>query len=1013
MQPQARPQPDNRSLHIVARDREQQSLRAHLDATLEGSGGLVLLSGEAGIGKTALIQDFTDHAVERGALVLSGGCYDLTTTPPYGPWNETLVGYPPGEERPSVPPSFDNPAEPGQAGSQAALFEELRQFFVELSRLQPVIIILEDLHWSDLVSLDLLRYLSRRLVESAFLIVATYRDDEITRRHDLYQLLPVLVRENRAERIHLNPLDTVAVQDLIRSRYDLADIDTVRLADHVMQRSEGNPLFAGEILHGLEDARLLHFSDEGWVVNNLDQARVPSLLQQLIESRVSRLSPVTRDALRVAAVIGHAIPLDLWQEVASLRGMELDQVIAESLESSLLEETRDRAGLQFRHALLRESLYDSLILSRRRALHGEVGQALAKTPAADPDAVAHHFQQAGDSRAVEWLIKAGWRAERKFAMQIALRHYEMAETYLEARPDALHARGWLRFHCGIVMRFVNRKHGMALLEDAMRIAARVGDPVLAAHCLAIHGMLHAWGGELGPALTESEEARDALSRTSKHDLSLAWAVITSLYPASIYSDYPTSLGHPLFRVAALPEVNILTQAIAYWLPVAGYFQRTIDEVKPYVAEVRAGTNDELTVHALCRFVYSALANSCDMLGDPDAGRAWRKLELTASELFGDYANITSSRNQELTNLITFHTEQVPQRLPIAHAAIAAASRIGIGLDQGITDLQIFGTPVDYLEGRWTQARSILESTWTLMTSSRSQWAILLARLAREQGEPEIAWARVGEILPGGQATKPGTVEYFSAVNAQQLTINLLLDAGDRDQALKWLETHDRWLEWSGAILGRAERALLWARFHQLTGDNQLAHQSAVRALSNASQPRQPLALIAAHRLLGEIALVVKRFTESHEHLRESLELAEVCAAPYEQALTLLTMARLDAATGKIDDAWQKVDQARSICTPLSAVPALQQATAIAATLAVRRGHSTHPAGLSPREAEVLGLVAQGLTDAQVAEQLFISPRTVGVHLSSIYNKLGVSSRVEATRFAVTHGLDGPLQKRPT
>jgi len=1006
MHSQASPHSSNPSRRIVGRDREQGLFRAHLDAAIEGSGGLVLVSGEAGIGKTTLIQEFAAQARERGVLVLSGGCYDLTTTPPYGPWNEALLSYRPGEGQPSVPPSFDNLAEPGGAASQAAMFANLRQFVSELSRAQPLIIILEDLHWSDQVSLELLRYLSRNLVEIALLIVGTYRDDEITRRHDLYQLLPVLVRESRAERIHLNPLDSSAIQDLIRNRYDLGDTDTERLTDHLIQRSEGNPLFAGEILYSLEDARLLHHSDAGWIVANLDQARLPSLLKQLIENRISQLSPVTRGALQVAAVIGHEIPLELWQEVASLRGMELDQVIAESLESSLLEETQDRAGLQFRHALLRETLYDSLILSRRRTLHGEVGQALAKASNPDPDAVAHHFHQAGDSRAVEWLTRAGCRAERKFAMQIAIRHFELAEALLEATPDSLQARGWLRFHSGIVMRFTHRQRGLASLEEAIRIAGRVDDPVLAAHCLSIHGMFRAWDGDLRAALTETEEARDALSQTSEQDLARAWQAITSVYPASIFTDLSTTLGHPLFRIAALPGINILTQSPLFWLPVAGYFQQAIESGEQYVARVRAATDDELTQHGLCRFAYGALAFSHEMLGDPETARTWRRLELTASELFGDYSNIISSRFQELRSLLTFNTEQVSERLAISQAAISAAARIGMGLDQNPTG-QMLATPMEYLEGRWEQARVMVKSTLMLSGPATSHQALLLARLARDQGEPDIAWKQVSKILPGGQATEPGTIEYTFAVNAQHLAISLLLDAGDREQALDWLETHDYWLEWSGTVIGRAERSLLWARFHQLAGDNQQAHASALQALADASQPRQPLALIAAHRMLGEIDIAAKRFTESDEHLRESLSLAEVCAAPYEQALTLLAMARLDAATGKIDDAWQKVDRVREICTPLNAIPALQQASAIAATLSVRRGQTVHPAGISPREAEVLRLVAQGLTDAQVAEKLFISPRTVGVHLSSIYNKLGVNSRVEATRFAVTHGLDGP------
>ncbi|HET8629819.1 MAG TPA: LuxR C-terminal-related transcriptional regulator, partial [Thermomicrobiales bacterium] len=184
-----------------------------------------------------------------------------------------------------------------------------------------------------------------------------------------------------------------------------------------------------------------------------------------------------------------------------------------------------------------------------------------------------------------------------------------------------------------------------------------------------------------------------------------------------------------------------------------------------------------------------------------------------------------------------------------------------------------------------------------------------------------------------------------------------------------------------------------------------AHEHAAAALAHAGEPRQPLALLAAHRTLGELATARGRRAEAREHLDAALALADACAAPYERALALLALAELGAAAGERAEAGPLLAEARAILEPLGAKPALARADALAATLergpAARR---TYPAGLTAREVEVLKLVAQGLTDAQVAERLFLSPRTVGKHLTSVYTKLGVASRLAAARFALDHGL---------
>jgi DNA-binding CsgD family transcriptional regulator len=222
-------------------------------------------------------------------------------------------------------------------------------------------------------------------------------------------------------------------------------------------------------------------------------------------------------------------------------------------------------------------------------------------------------------------------------------------------------------------------------------------------------------------------------------------------------------------------------------------------------------------------------------------------------------------------------------------------------------------------------------------------------------------------------------------------------------ARAWLEAHDRWLDWNGAVLGRSEGHALWARYFWLAGDVEQARDYAERALAHASEPRQPLALLAAHRLLGELDTDAGRYEDAARHLDASLRLAEACEAPYERAQTLLALVELRAAMDDRAGAERLLDEARAICELLGAKAALERCHALAARLAAAPSAApVYPAGLSAREVDVLQLVAQGLTNGQVAERLYLSPRTVEQHLRSIYNKLGVSTRAAATAFAYEH-----------
>ncbi|HUG14992.1 MAG TPA: AAA family ATPase, partial [Thermomicrobiales bacterium] len=450
---------------LVGRDREQRRLTDILDSAVCGSGGLVLLGGEAGIGKTTLTRWLQAQAEQQGALVLSGGCYDLATTPPYGPWVEILRVYQPEGGLPPIPAQIRDDAGLASIPSRAALFEIVGEFFAEVSEHRPLVLVLEDLHWADQATLDLLRFFARFLPGLPSLTVATYRDDELTRRHPLSELLPLLAREDGASRLTLRRLDLAETRSLLRERYQLPEHEEDQLVTHLQQLSEGNPFFASEVLNTLEEQSVLRRTDDGWQLSELSDIAVPPLLRQVIEGRLQRLDPDTRTPLEIAAIIGQDVPIDLWQQVSGLASDEVSAAMTEAIDANLLEESADGMSLTFRHALIREALYAGVAPLQRRDRHRAVAEALFDEPHPDPDAVLTHLEHAHDPRALEWLARAGDRAMSRFAWDVAIERYGRALELIErqSQPDA-------RQHCEILL---------ALGEAQNQVAA--GRPTAGSH----------------------------------------------------------------------------------------------------------------------------------------------------------------------------------------------------------------------------------------------------------------------------------------------------------------------------------------------------------------------------------------------------------------------------------------------------------------------------------------------------------------------------------------------------
>lgn len=991
---------------LVGRSREQVVLREALADASSGCGRLVLLGGEAGIGKTTLAQDLA--AAAGGAFdVLAGHCYDLSNAPPYGPWIDLFARSPSVPDLPAPPAAFAGGVL-ADVTDQAALFADVRRFFAELGAEKPALVILEDLHWADPASLELLRHVAPHLRRWPVLLLLTYRVDELTRRHPFARQLPALVREADGVRLDLRRLDQDALRALVAGAYRLAAADEARLVAYLARHAEGNPFYAAELLRALEEEGLLRLDDGRWTLGLLDQVVVPSFLRQIIEGRVARLGEAVREPLAMAAVIGQEVPLALWSEVAGLDDEALLAIVEQAIDAHLLAAERDGTRVRFVHALTREALYEGILPPRRRLWHKQAAEALLATADPDPDAVANHLQQAGDPRAWEWLVNAADRAQRAYAWLTAAERLRAASALLEGIADEELIRCRLARRIGWLQRFSDPAGAIAVVDDALRAAVRAGDELSAAELGWVRGVLLMYSDRVRAGVEEMSAAGKRLDvlETPPSDASGMPNPIQSWFDEALPSRVSIDTGQSDLSVQRFREAGrrFRHSALLWNRALSGQSGTDVSDDEAYVARADVPGTETRSLAAIA-FTYHALGIAHAASGHPDAARrVWAR----ARELFGEFDHHALTALTLLNELrdvaLTYGAADSAYRRRLASEAEAALGRAGGALSPGVSPA-LARLNCLVLDGQWGEADRILERLAHPGNSYlRREVTAAHAVLARCRGQADAAWAHIRPLFPQGPATEPGELLHQEGLFLQRLAADLCLDADNLPGAKAWLTGHDGWLAWSGSLLGRADGQVSWASWHRANRDLGRARAAAQDARSLASMPDQPLVWLAVHRLLGEIETEDGAYGVADGHFATALELAAACEAPFERALTLLSLAELRAATGDAAGARTLLDETRHTCAPLDAGPTLTRAAAVTSRLAGRPAGAAYPAGLTKREVEVLRLLPRGLSNAEIAETLFVSPRTVQTHLTNLYGKLGVGGRAEAVAFAMAHDL---------
>lgn len=959
--PSFRPQPA-----LVGREREQERLREILADALFGHGALVLVSGEAGIGKTSLVRWLTGEAEREGALILNGGCYDLTTTPPYGPWIEIIGGYPNDDDLPAVPEQLREGTPLEGIHSQAALFELAGRFFQTIATVRPLVLLLEDLHWADQGSLDLLRRLARSATTHQILLLATYREDEITRRDPLFQLIPTLVRESGADRVELRGWTTDEIQTLLASRYELTDADRARLVRYLSERAAGNPLFVTELLHTLEAESLLTQTPDGWRVGDLEGVPVPTFIVQLIESRMASLDGDVRRLLEIAAVIGQEAALDVWAHACQVPSELLSATLEQAITAGILDEVPGGVKVRFRHALIREALYGEIGLFQRQDLHRVIADILIGSPRPDPDEVITQLQPANDPRLVDWLVRSGDRAMSRFAWDTAVERYARASGLIEFQET----RNPLQV-CEVLLKLGNAQNhagsgrgtspGAGNDAEAQAIFWRAADIArsdglaeqLAQAALGIVGTSRgaSHGGPEGirlmvealDALSEEDSALRAqlLGRLATGNLNLAahrdWTDAAGVEQVDAWSLEAVAMARRLAAPSILAQALLSRNSVIIGL--ADFEERRANQEEGLAAANQAGDHP-----AMAWLLYGHVVDLMLKGELEEARKVFTEFENAVEQLHMPILNWFAAvhRSGELLSQGNFeHADRAIDQIDAAWPNSEAARAQRVALCREIGDVE-------------TIRQSMSSDTAPLFNLARRLLYLL------ESGDMSAARKYVKELIDSGYLAKPLA-----------------------QRSIAWLRIAAIIAE-ACAILGDERRA---ATVYEL-----LLPYSGLNIFAGYAQ----YSMGAVDHYLGLLATTMCDWEGAERHFIDALERNEQWGFQPAAAYTRYEWAAMLYRRGGSGDRTQAVDLlARALATArkLGMVRLTRLADELNRELGI--GAHSNTAGLSDREVEVLKYAGRGMTNAEIGEALYISPRTVAQHLRSVYNKLGVNSRAAA------------------
>ncbi|WP_328815921.1 ATP-binding protein [Nonomuraea cypriaca] len=907
---------------LVGRSGELARLTRVLESAAAGMAGVALVGGDAGIGKTRLVAELVGEARERGFHVLAGQCAELGDALPYLPLADALRGAEPVVREAAAAHPMLGQLLPGTESAPSSGLTQQRVFGSLLGLLadvQPVLFVMEDLHWADRSTRDLLVFLSRMVQTERVCVVGTYRTDDLHRRHPLRSVLAELKRLPTVVSVELGPLGSGEMSDYVAT---LGEIGAQELG-LIVSRADGNPFYAEELFAAVAEGDSL-----------------PDGLASLLMSRVEVLSEPGQLVLRAAAVAGRRVEDELLREVSGLPMAEFEDAVREIVSRGLLRV--DGYGYAFRHALLQEAVYTDLLPGERTRLHMAFARLLTS-----PAELAHHYLAGHDlAGALAASAQAGRLAERLGAPAEAHRHYDQA------------------------LGLWDRVEGAAELAGESRAELAFRSAVMAAD-----------SGDNHRAIVQLR----ALPQTSEVSERLAYY----RYEAD---DQPGAIAAAEEAVESAADPAALARALATYARTLLWSarHREVEALTTRALETaRAAGARDAEVGALL-----TLATYLEHRGDLD--RAHELVETASTGRTGDLAMDLRARFHHAR----IHYEQgvLGHAAEMADDGIQMASETGLRWSTYGTDLRFLRFLIHYVAGEWDQAEAVAAGfgarVGRLPEAILSSFALFI-EVAR--GLPAVD-DRLGWL-------RPFWSDELAAYMSRGLAAEHALWRGDPATALEHVRAVMAPMVPGDPGVLRLAAVGLWALADLGTteGADDLLARARFAVESGPTGER-------GHLGPEGLAWAARVEAEWHRvHGRLDVELwRKVVAAfdfgfVYETARARWRLAETLLAAGDREAALAEWDLARQAAGKLRAVP-LENALLEFGRRARFGGGGSGDGGLTAREVEVLRLVAEGLTNREIAERLFIAQKTVSVHVSNILAKLEVSTRTQAAAAGRRSGL---------
>jgi tetratricopeptide (TPR) repeat protein/KaiC/GvpD/RAD55 family RecA-like ATPase len=464
--PTPRP-PAVREIQLIDRVEEMGLLRKAADRAVHGEGGVVFLYGEAGIGKTRLARELGAYAHSQGMQVLSGRCpalFRMDGVPPYVLWEEVIkdyleictpeqlfrvIGSYPIEVSKLVPElkqklrTFPQSFPLSPEHSRDRLFEAVSQFFTNISREAPLLVILDDLQWTDQSSLLLMHYLARGVYKESLLILGAYRDTYVDDQHPLSPVLTELNRERLLQSVSLRRMSYDDVSEMIKQILEQDDVPR-EFCELVYGKTRGNPFFVEEVIKSLKEEKVIYPEEKRWKIERVSRIEFPKTVRSVIKRRISRLDDDSQRVLTIASFVGKDFTFEALGEVTGIEEDKLLEIMEKMLKTGLIKESvvRGEDVFSFSDIMVRDVVYEEVSRLRRRRLHKVVGHALEKVYAEKIDEhfgeVAYHFLEGSDKeKALDYFLKAGKESQKVYAHDEAFSYLQHALELLEEKEGDL------------------------------------------------------------------------------------------------------------------------------------------------------------------------------------------------------------------------------------------------------------------------------------------------------------------------------------------------------------------------------------------------------------------------------------------------------------------------------------------------------------------------------------------------------------------------------------------------